>query len=1076
MGDAVRDGGVHTGDPEDTIDGATPPSDAPKSQSAPTGDYGELLAVERHHYVVEGEIAKGGMGRVIAARDRRLGRDVAIKELLPKNRDATRRFEREARITARLQHPAIIHVYEAGVWPGGEPFYAMHKVAGRSLDKVVAERATLNERLGLLPHVIAVADALAYAHSERVIHRDLKPSNVLVGEFGETVVIDWGLAKDLDAVDLGDSLVRPRTGSDETMSGSVVGTPAYMPPEQARGESVDERADVYALGALLYKVLVGHGPYAGNTAQEIVDQVVAGPPQPVDDREPGTPADLAAIVQKAMAREREQRYATAGELAADLKRFQTGQLVAAHRYTAGQLFWRWLQRRRLAIAIGATAIVAIAVIATISVWQIVDQRSQAQAGRLKLLEERGRTELLDGHPGKALAYLAQAARDGTRGGARGFLIADARRQLARSSRLASGPLVAVSPDGKRIATARDVAIWRTDGSLEYPLGDVGPVRALVWDKDGARLAAAGDDGVAHVWGPDGRELAVLRGHTRAILGLAFDEAHDRIVTASADNTAIVWDLATRVPVATSRCHSGPVVSAQFSHDGERVVTASEDGTACVWNADNGETITPLRGHRASVESATWANDDRWVVTASDDGTARVWSADRGKPVVDPLRHDAGTVVRLAITSHDGHIVLTAGSDGVARLWELPATASDSKVPAPRPVPLVGHSGAIVSGAFSPDDAYVATGGVDHIATIWDPQRGQAIASFEHAEVVDSVAFASGYTLVTGSRDGSSWIWKTLGDRQRYDVESPVHGLAASDDGTVAAARDDSNITLVRDGKLEVLRGHMSRVFAVVLSSDGHTLVSGGEDPHPIVWDLELGTRRELPEHPAPIRALALHGDMIATAAGDEVRVFGRDGSLLHTLADRAATITTIAFDPQGGSLQGGTEDGTVVTWSLASEQPTVLHKLPTAIAAIAHSSRDDALVVAGPNHVAIFYPGAAPIYLDNPGEVRAAAFTSDGTRVITAGEDGAKVWDAATGKLLGTRDAHVRALEALAVHGDLLWLASSDGTLGAWDIPVDTESPDDLATFVTDYDPWCLDHHDVVQQRRPDGQCGSDRK
>src|SRR5580692_1719550 len=269
MGGAARVGSVGSGDPDDTIDAAAPAEQTVAREPAPASadrDYGELFAVDRQHYLVVGEIAKGGMGRVVTARDRRLGRNVAIKELLPQHRDLARRFEREARITARLQHPAIVHVYEAGVWPGGEPFYAMQLVAGRSLDKVVAERKTLNERLGLLPTVIAVADALAYAHSEHVIHRDLKPSNVLVGEFGETVVIDWGLAKDVSGhgdneVELGESSQQWRSTSQDTIEGGVVGTPAYMPPEQARGEAADERSDVYALGAMLYTVLAGGPPY-----------------------------------------------------------------------------------------------------------------------------------------------------------------------------------------------------------------------------------------------------------------------------------------------------------------------------------------------------------------------------------------------------------------------------------------------------------------------------------------------------------------------------------------------------------------------------------------------------------------------------------------------------------------------------------------------------------------------------------------------------------------------------------------------------------------------------------------------
>ena len=197
MGGAEADGQVPAPDLDATIDGAESrgtESSSPRPLPGPIvgamRDYPELLEVDRGRYAIARELAKGGMGRVYEARDLRLGRQVAIKELLPKNRDIARRFEREARITARLQHPSIIHVYEAGVWPGGEPFYAMPVVAGRSLDKVVAEKATLADRLSLLPRVIAVADALAYAHNANVIHRDLKPANVLVGEFGETVVID----------------------------------------------------------------------------------------------------------------------------------------------------------------------------------------------------------------------------------------------------------------------------------------------------------------------------------------------------------------------------------------------------------------------------------------------------------------------------------------------------------------------------------------------------------------------------------------------------------------------------------------------------------------------------------------------------------------------------------------------------------------------------------------------------------------------------------------------------------------------------------------------------------------------
>jgi len=291
-----------------------------------------LPIVDASDYDLLGEVARGGNGRITKARDRRLQREVALKQL-NHARSGHSRFVREALLTARLQHPSIIPVYEYGRFASGEPFFAMKLVHGQSLRDAIRERATLEQRLELLPNVLAVADAIAYAHSERVIHRDLKPSNVLIGAFGETVVIDWGLAKDLD----GDESVDPSSHAtadiaaiDATNTGAILGTPVYMPPEQALGEPVDERADVYALGALLYHVIAGAPPFEGLDAAEVVRKVIGTPPSPVASVVPGVPADLAAIVGRAMARSKEQRYPDARALAADLRRFQLGQLPSAH--------------------------------------------------------------------------------------------------------------------------------------------------------------------------------------------------------------------------------------------------------------------------------------------------------------------------------------------------------------------------------------------------------------------------------------------------------------------------------------------------------------------------------------------------------------------------------------------------------------------------------------------------------------------------------------------------------------------------------------------------------------------------
>jgi tetratricopeptide (TPR) repeat protein len=343
----------------------------------PAEDGSTLPVVSPEHYVVHGEFARGGMGRIVSARDVRLGRIVALKEL-HEGSAGRKRFVREALVTARLQHPSIVPVYEAGRWPDGLPFYAMKMVSGRSLDAVIRAIDTLAGRLALLPHVIAVAEAIAYAHSQRIIHRDLKPANILVGSFGETVVVDWGLAKDLaQPVPEEPSAERLPSSGDlgETVVGTVLGTPHFMPPEQARGEAVDERADVYALGAILYYLLAGAPPHAGKTATEALAAAAAGPPPPIETKEADVPQELAAIVRKAMAGEASDRYPTAQELAADLRRFEAGQLVSVHQYSSVELLRRWFARNRVAVTVGG--VLALGLVASMAAG-VVGVRREAR--------------------------------------------------------------------------------------------------------------------------------------------------------------------------------------------------------------------------------------------------------------------------------------------------------------------------------------------------------------------------------------------------------------------------------------------------------------------------------------------------------------------------------------------------------------------------------------------------------------------------------------------------------------------------------------------------------------------------
>jgi len=335
----------------------------------------ELLTAEHpNRYQIQETLGAGGIGVVHLAYDRHLDREIALKELRrrpssgsgsPQLTTAESRFLLEARVTGRLEHSAIVPVHEVGKRRDGSIYYTMKRVRGRTLGEALKDR-DLRGRLELLPNLLDLCYAIAYAHSRGVIHRDLKPDNVLLGEFGETVVLDWGLAKVHDSPagaggeisqtlrDLASSV------SAGDLEGAPVGTPAYMPPEQARGEhsAVDERSDIFSLGAILYEFLTGQPPFRGSSALETIVQAREKPITPPHQLEPACPPELAAIAIRALDRDPTRRYADARTLAADVLAFQTGGLVTAHRYAIWTLLWRWVRLHRRSLSIALFLIVA----------------------------------------------------------------------------------------------------------------------------------------------------------------------------------------------------------------------------------------------------------------------------------------------------------------------------------------------------------------------------------------------------------------------------------------------------------------------------------------------------------------------------------------------------------------------------------------------------------------------------------------------------------------------------------------------------------------------------------------------
>jgi WD40 repeat protein/serine/threonine protein kinase len=1009
-----------------STDASTQPGESSCGPTSARWDASKLPLVEPGSYDVDGELAHGGIGRILKGKDQRLGRTVALKELIEGGGAAEERFVREALVTARLQHPSIVPVYEAGRWPTGEPFYAMKLVSGRSLDEVIATAKTLDQRLALLPHVLAVAEAVAYAHSERIIHRDLKPSNVLVGAFGETVVIDWGLAKDLDErIPLppeapparpmepvireapnedppeppseGGTLMSrggpvdtpPPMSSGEpglTMAGAVLGTPSYMPPEQAKGQSVDERADVYALGAILYHVLAGVPPYTGKTSVDILKKTLAGPPPAIEKLQRGVPHDLVTIVNKAMARDIAVRYPTAKELADDLRRFQTGQIVGAHKYSRLERLLRFGRRYRAALGVAGAAFVLLAVVAFASVRGILDARNRAEQERDRAAQKQ---------------VEAEAARGEAMLRADELTLAQARNLAPRDPNKAIELLRTLSPAFSRWGVARTIAADARAHGVARVFRHAASVNTAALSPDGAKLATGCDDKIVRLIDLSTGHARELVGHTDEVYWLAFSKDGRRLASHGKDRTLREWDLEAGTGRVVATDVWAPVVTSDLGH----AAVLSQGMTAII------DTRTGARAEFGPGEGYwpryVFSSDDRWFaffhrgklavydrearqtrrfpeqkkelravamagdLVAAGDVVGTIYLFNRKTGAERKLLGHTGEIGQLAF-SPDGKTLVSASHDRTARFWDLAAGTSRE---------VEGHAGQVRDLRFSKDGRTVVSGGTDRALYVWDAtgRQGRVLLGIE--DMIYKVAVSpDGRTVVGASGDHTARVWDlaAMGERMVAAHATPVHGLAVSPDGKLIAstssdgeARLTDVASILMDGAaiappkpFGALRGRKAVPNRLVFSPDGRRLARSLADGTVEVWQIPGG--------------------------GDPV-----------VLSGHAGEIGALVFSRDGQALYSGGDDKTVRRWDLNQGSGTILYEHAGAVTDVALSP-DEALLASGGHDRALVVwqlgEGRARSYTGHTGSITSVTFSPDGRSVLTGSEDHTlRVWDLASG-------------------------------------------------------------------------------
>jgi serine/threonine protein kinase/WD40 repeat protein len=1062
---------------EEAIDDLSRPG-RPPTEETPVEDR-EGANGEAGRFRVLGPHKEGGIGLVLRGLDRSFGREVALKEMRrevaghPALRD---RFLNEAEITARLEHPGIIPVYGRGVDQEGRACYAMRFVRGKTLQEAIAElqrespRPHAPARVGSLPlrkllgRFVGVCHTMAYAHSEGAIHRDLKPENILLGPFGETLVVDWGLAKWVKEPER--ALVeesrdeRPcGPGSTPTAPGQALGTPQYMSPEQAEGrlDAVGPASDVYSLGATLYTILTGRPPFPSDDDQaEVIARVKRGEfarPRQVDH---SISPELEAICLKAMGLRSEDRYSSAQALADDVERWLADEPVSGLREPWSTWLRRWISRHRASFySTVAVVSMALFVIGPLVVYFIhrsqvtaLERREEARRHAQQAQEEalRHREQLNDMNYANAEKTAGEVLRQGGPGAAVGA--------LAKIREAAAIPTPLRSDLG-----LRNLAV-QAHGAFDL--------------RERRKLTSINSACLA--FSRDGRRLAVGEHHRE--LTLKYRVQVFDVATGSRAAEYLIWG----TEPETKRTG---VSALAFSPDGRWLAAGLRNGKVLVCDTAGGNPDAPpasLHGGAEAIRGLAFTADGKTLISASREGTVRTW--DVGSPWPNRSSSDLDDQIGGMSLSRDGTSAAFAMVHGAH-------TVAVSELRKRTKFARAEHDVQVYQDqiAFSPDGSYLAAGDFDKNVILDLERRSQRKPLIDpdfglaHTQDMNRLEFhPSGALVASGSSDNTVKVWDVAADQLRFKQTvlttsvvipafSPVEPLLA-----VASSRGTTLYDMLGPEPAMAMQRDTVRGFAFLAGSQAASprLVTTTLDFYVrgkfatgtiSAWEggsavpmTKAGFEGDPPEHgreQEESKAIAFDAHpwppLVAHNGTARVGLYDMEHGKLIAIAGERGT-TAFRFSPDGRRLWAIINDLGVQSWSVPDlrvqtrwilEQPAHLQGR-TGISCLAAGAR---WIVAGARSGWVYVLRAGDGQLDRTlkadgaiqyqadAAVQCIGLTRDESRVICGLIDGRMaVFDLRTGLRIAEISAHKDAINAVACHSTtgIVATASRDKTVALW--------------------------------------------